>query len=172
MDFRAFIRARLPPLAIAREPEIIDELAQHLADLYREGRDTGLDHDAALARAAAALPQEPGTLAREIESASRALPGLIADRWRVSLDESLLTPRRTAMLSDLGRDVRYALRMLLRAPGFAVVVVVTLALGIGANAVIFSAIDAVLLHDAPVADPDRVAVVYTTSGNQLYSTSS
>ena len=76
------------------------------------------------------------------------------------------------MLSDLGRDIRYALRMLLRAPGFTFVVVLTLALGIGANAVIFSAIDAVLLRDAPVADPDRVALVYTSSGNQPYSSSS
>jgi putative ABC transport system permease protein len=76
------------------------------------------------------------------------------------------------MLSDLGRDVRYALRMLLRTPGFAFVVTLTLALGIGANAVIFSAIDAVLLRDAPVADPDRVALVYTTSGNQAFSSSS
>jgi predicted permease len=172
VDFREYVRAHLPPLAIAREPEIIDELAQHLADLYKEGRASGLDHDAALARAAAAIPQEPDTLAHEIETASRALPGLIADRWRVSLDESLITTGRTAMLSDLGRDVRYALRMLLRTPGFACVVVLTLALGIGANAVIFSAIDAVLLRDAPVAEPDRVAVVYTTSGNQAYSTSS
>jgi predicted permease len=172
VDFREYVRAHLPPLTIAREPEIIDELAQHLGDLYREGRATGLDHDAALARAAAAIPQEPHTLAHEIETASRALPGLIADRWRVSLDESLITPGRTVMLSDLGRDVRYALRMLLRAPGFACVVVLTLALGIGANAVIFSAIDAVLLRDAPVAEPDRVAVVYTTSGNQAYSSSS
>ena len=172
MDFREYVRAHLPPLTIAREPEIIDELAQHLGDLYREGRATGLDHDAALARAAAAIPQEPHTLAHEIETASRALPGLIADRWRVSLDESLITPGRTVMLADLGRDMRYAIRMLLRAPGFACVVVLTLALGIGANAVIFSAIDAVLLRDAPVAEPDRVAVVYTTSGNQAYSTSS
>ena len=172
MDFREYVRAHLPPLTIAREPEIIDELAQHLADLYREGRATGLDDDEALARAAAALPQEPHTLAREIETASRALPGLIADRWRISLDESLITPGRTVMLSDLGRDMRYAIRMLLRAPGFAFVVVLTLALGIGANAVIFSAIDAVLLRDAPVTDPDRVAVVYTTSGNQAYSSSS
>jgi predicted permease len=172
VDFREYVRAHLPPLTIAREPEIIDELAQHLADLYREGRATGLDDDEALARASAALPQEPHTLAREIETASRALPGLIADRWRISLDESLITPGRTVMLSDLGRDMRYAIRMLLRAPGFAFVVVLTLALGIGANAVIFSAIDAVLLRDAPVADPDRVAVVYTTSGNQAYSSSS
>jgi predicted permease len=76
------------------------------------------------------------------------------------------------MWSDLGRDVRYALRALLRAPTFAATVVATLSLGIGANSVIFSAVDAVLLHDAPVADPESLVDVYTTSGSNLYSGSS
>jgi putative ABC transport system permease protein len=76
------------------------------------------------------------------------------------------------MLSDLGRDFRYALRALLRAPTFAGTVIATLALGIGANSVIFSAIDAVLLRDAPVSDPDSLVDVYTSSGNNLYSSSS
>ena len=84
MDFHQYVREHLPPLAIAREPEIVDELAQHLSDLYAEARDAGLDHDAALARASAALPEYSEDLAREIESASRSLPGLITDRWRAA----------------------------------------------------------------------------------------
>jgi macrolide transport system ATP-binding/permease protein len=76
------------------------------------------------------------------------------------------------MLNDLSRDLQYALRTLLRAPTFAAIVIVTLSLGIGANAVIFSAVDAVLLRRAPVADPDRLVDVFTTSGNNLYSNSS
>jgi macrolide transport system ATP-binding/permease protein len=76
------------------------------------------------------------------------------------------------MLSDLSRDFRYALRALLRAPTFTATVVLTLSLGIGANSVIFSAVDAVLLRDAPVSDPDNLVDVYTTSGNNLYSNSS
>ena len=48
------------------------------------------------------------------------------------------------MLSDLSRDFRYALRALLRAPTFAATVILTLSLGIGANSVIFSAVDAIL----------------------------
>jgi putative ABC transport system permease protein len=75
------------------------------------------------------------------------------------------------MLSDLGRDFRYAYRGLLRAPTFAATLIVTLALGIGANAVIFSAVDAVLLRDAPVSDPDSLVDVYTSSSS-LYSNSS
>src|SRR5687767_14262415 len=79
---------------------------------------------------------------------------------------------RLVMLADLGRDLRYAVRTLLRAPTFTATIVATLALGIGANSVIFSAVDAVLLRDAPVADPATLVDVYTTSGNNLYSSSS
>src|SRR5687767_4339488 len=70
------------------------------------------------------------------------------------------------------QDLRYAVRTLLHAPTFAATVVATLALGIGANSVIFSAVDAVLLRDAPVSDPASLVNVYTSSGNNLYSNSS
>ena len=58
MDFKAYVRAQLPPLTVAREPEIVDELAEHLADLYAEARASGLDHAAALARASSAIPTD------------------------------------------------------------------------------------------------------------------
>ena len=73
--------------------------------------------------------------------------------------------------STMKQDVRYAVRTLLRAPTFAAMVIATLALGIGANSVIFSAVDAVLLRDAPVSDPETLVDVYTTSGTP-YSRSS
>jgi hypothetical protein len=76
------------------------------------------------------------------------------------------------MLSDLGHDLRYACRTLLRSPVFAGAVILTLALWIGANAIIFRAVDAVLLRDAPVADPDRVVDVYTSSGNNPFGSTS
>ena len=76
------------------------------------------------------------------------------------------------MLSDLRRDLQYAVRTLRRVPAFTATVIATLSIGVGANAAIFSAIDAVLLRDAPVSSPSRLVNVYTTSGNTAYSSSS
>ena len=175
MDFREYLRRRLPPLTIQREPEVLDELAQHLSDLYTEARAAGLDHETALTRATAALPDNSVDLADAIESASRALPGRITDRWRSSLNEPMpAAPGALVMFTDLRRDLRYALRTLITNPGFAVVVALTIALGVGANAVIFSAVDAVLLRSAPVAEPDRVVSLYTSNsdGRDIFASSS
>ena len=67
--------------------------------------------------------------------------------------------RHGGWLDEIGRDVRYALRMFVRNPGFTGVIVVTLALGIGANTAIFSLIDALMLRWLPVRNPQELVQV-------------
>ena len=64
-------------------------------------------------------------------------------------------------MEDLVQDLKYSARQLLRRPGFALVLVLTLALGIGANTAVFSVVDGVLLRPLPYPQPDRLAVVWT-----------
>jgi len=63
-------------------------------------------------------------------------------------------------MSGIIRDTRLAFRQLIRYPGFAVVAILTLAIGIGANATIFSLVDAILLRQLPYAHPDRLVALY------------
>ena len=57
-------------------------------------------------------------------------------------------------------DIRFGLRMLRRSPGFALTVIAVLSLAIGANAAVFSVVDAVLLRAIPLSNPERVVMIW------------
>jgi predicted permease len=141
-DWRAVVRAHIPPLELQREPEILDELAQHLADLYDEAIADGRSAGEALAIARAALPRDIGVRLQK-------LPG----------------PRhpKPSSFFDLRRDFVHALKSLRHAPGYTAVMLLTLALGIGANSAIFAAVDTILLRPMPYAHADRLVVPLTVN---------
>ena len=90
------------------------------------------------------------------------------DAWRKALRdfggvtqvrETVRVREGVLWVENLRRDVLYALRQIQRAPGFAAVVILTLALGIGANTAVFSIVDAVMLRPLPYAAPQRLVEV-------------
>src|SRR5438552_17152488 len=72
------------------------------------------------------------------------------------MKERVRTGRHGAWLDDLGRDLRYAFRICSRNPGFSAVIIITLALGIGANTAIFSLVDTLMLRSLPVRQPEQL----------------
>ena len=71
-------------------------------------------------------------------------------------------PRAEDSTEALPHDVRYAVRLLIKSPGFAVVAILSLALGIGANSTIFSFVSALLFQPLPVDKPHKLAMIYTS----------
>ena len=83
--------------------------------------------------------------------------------------ESTRDEFRAARIEHLARDVRYGLRSLRRHPAFSAMAVLSLAIGIGANAAIFSVVQAVLFRDSPLAHPETLLNVYETEGGQGFN---
>jgi putative ABC transport system permease protein len=126
------------------DQEVDEELAFHLEMRTRELVERGMDPETARAVAISRL----GDLA----SLRRACLDLGRKRDRHM--------RRTQWFEEFRDDVKFALRQLRRAPGFAVVAAITLALGLGANSAIFALVDTTLLRPLPFEDSDRLVMVW------------
>lgn len=150
-DWKEEIIKRLEGLKLdpVREAEIVEELSQHLDDRYGELLARGATDEQA-SRAALAELSESRRLERELRRVEQ----------RFASEPIVLgTNRRINMIADLWQDLKYAMRMMRKAPSFTAIAVLALALGIGVNTAMFTVFNALVIKPLPLKDADSVVEI-------------
>ncbi len=140
-------------LAPAREAEIVEELAQHAEDRYRE-----LESGGATATEARRIVLDELTAHEMLAGELRAVERTDAPEPAV-----LGAGQKGNLLAEVMQDLRYGFRTLRKSPGFTVVAMLALALGIGANTAIFTIVNGVLLQPLAYPDPSRLLRMFETT---------
>lgn len=160
-DWKSYLRNRLslPGMKGHRDERMISELADHLEDLYQEA----LSRGASEVEAEALVEEWLGDTELAADELIRSEPEhrrAQTSRW-IEEREERLRRRGSAwtFLADLGRDLRFAVRSLAKRPLFSVVVIVVLALGIGASTAVFTLLDAIILSPLPFAESGELVDV-------------
>ncbi|HSC25833.1 MAG TPA: ABC transporter permease [Vicinamibacterales bacterium] len=98
----------------------------------------------------------------------RGLADLFSSSWQARVETGprpQASPRRSTLMTSILQDLRYAFRTFRKQPGFALVALLTLSVGIGANTAIFTVLDAALLRPLPYPGSDRLVRVWGTNAN-------
>ena len=169
-DWKRFLRDNLslPVMDGHRDERVIQEMADHLEDLYQEAMARGMAPEEAQKHVRAWFGEPHRALEEIIEAEPHHVRAQV-DRWFQDHEEDLkIKGSFGAFLSDAIRDLRLGLRGLARRPVFSGVVILVLALGMGATTAIFTLVDAVVLSPLPFDRADRlVAVQHAAPGRGL-----
>src|SRR5712692_1762500 len=162
-DWKSLVRQRLTALCLtpAAESDLTEELAQHLENQYRELRSGASSEEDAYQKALS-----------ELDDLYPLKAGLERSQRMAKYDAVPAGDVRPGnFVEDLWRDLCYAARTMRKSPLFVLFVVLTLALGIGANTTVFTVINTLILNPLPVPNSDELAGVSTAEAKSTSKSS-